>query len=131
VPEQPVTAPAPRIPERCKPKVAEIERETAALLARLAEQKMELEQAEVRRIRDAHLPNLLRAYDAISPAQRSRIWLETGHSASFMLNDRLGAILAHVRQIAAAADARKIEDFHTELRFVDTRYASRDPFELE
>lgn len=120
-----------RIPDRCKLKVDQIQAEIAELLVRLAQQRMDFEHAEVCRIRDQHLPNLFLAYNAISPRHRSRIWLETGHSASFMLNDRLDAMLAHIRQITAATDSQKIADFHAELRFVDTRYSASDPFGLE
>jgi hypothetical protein len=61
----------------------------------------------------------------VTQAKRAGMRVEAERAARLMRNDRRGC------QIAAAADKRKIDDFHTELRFVDTRYASSDPFGLE
>ena len=83
--------------------------------------------AEVRQMRDSHLPRLVTSYAEIPPGHRAEIFRKTGHSASYNLNQGFEKMVARLETLSRSLAQEDIDSFADNLRFIDHRYGSDDP----
>ncbi|PZT94000.1 hypothetical protein [Sphingomonas sp.] len=84
---------------------------------------------ELARMRDVHLPRLVRSYVDIPAAHRGEIFRRTGKSASFVLVDSLDRMLRHLDSTLEDIANLGIDAFTTNTRFVAQRFSDEaDPF---
>lgn len=107
------------------------------ILARLVEVETSLRREaaadsstiDAERIRDVHLPRLIRSYIDIPAEHRSEIFRRTGRSASFVLVDSLDQMLRHLEAILRDFANHDIDAFNTNIRFIAQRFSDGgDPF---
>lgn len=84
---------------------------------------------DIDQMREQHLPKLLKSYIDIPEAHRSEIFRKTGKSASFILNDSLEQMQAKIDTILRNLAQKDIDAFTNNIRFVDERYTSQNPFD--
>ena len=119
-----------RIPDSSRERAAAILGLVADLQDRVARQGLQTELRELERISSVHLPRLLESYIEIPPEHRSEVFRETGRSASFLLNERLDKMTQRLRDISKMLARDNLNDFSTNLQFVDRQYgSSQSPFD--
>jgi hypothetical protein len=133
----PEAAPAPspsidprdeRIPDVTRPKLFQILGmidETETLAQRHA--KFAQYVAEVRQMRDQHLPKLITSYIDIPAQHRAEIFRRTGKSASFVLNEALDRIIKRLDEMGQSIASDDIDTFTQNLGFIEYRYGD-NPF---
>lgn len=84
---------------------------------------------DIDQMREQHLPKLVKSYIDIPEAHRSEIFRKTGKSASFILNDSLEQMQAKIDTILRNLAQKDIDAFTNNIRFVDERYTSQNPFD--
>lgn len=88
------------------------------------------ERLEIGRLKTTHLPRLLQSYVDIPPDHRAEVFRETGHSASFLLNERLDKILGRLQELSRQLARGNLDAFAENIRFVDSQYSpSSSPFD--
>lgn len=122
-----------RIPSVVRPKVQEVVAMVNAIEARARADEMTGNSIlEIRRLRDNHLPTLLRSYAAIPPEHRTEIYRKTGKSASYALGEAVDRMRKQVETISKSMAEGDINMFMDNLRFVQENYDStKDPFDLK
>lgn len=139
-PAEPQAAPAPprlnfdlndeRIPDSSRDLAMLIVNQVTDLEERAAKRGLATELKELDRIRSVHLPRLLQSYVDIPPEHRADVFRETGRSASFLLNERLEKMNARLREISKMLARDHVNDFSTNIGFIDRQYGSLDsPFD--
>jgi len=128
------SAPAPstlddRLPPSALQRVTEIRAMLGKLEQQTADRALFEEKLEIERLKANHLPRLLRSYVDIPPEHRGEIFRETGHSASYLLNERLDKILKRLREMSAQLARGNLNAFSENIRFVDTQYGASSPFD--
>ncbi|NYD91144.1 hypothetical protein [Sphingomonas melonis] len=83
--------------------------------------------AEVRQMRDTHLPRLIASYAEIPPSHRAEIFRTTGRSASYNLNEALDRMVARAETLSRSMAQDDIDSFADNLRFIEQRYGDNDP----
>lgn len=119
-----------RIPASAKDRIRRILaclREVETALAR--EDMPGLSRIDIDQMREQHLPKLVKSYIDIPEAHRSEIFRKTGKSASFILNDSLEHMQAKIDAILRNLAQKDIDAFTNNIRFVDERYTSQNPFD--
>lgn len=119
-----------RIPASAKDRIRRILaclREVETALAR--EDMPGLFRIDIDQMREQHLPKLVKSYIDIPEAHRSEIFRKTGKSASFILNDSLEHMQAKIDAILRNLAQKDIDAFTNNIRFVDERYTSQNPFD--
>jgi len=123
-----LTADDPRIPDASRPRVARLLGLLADLDARTAADPLLAAAAtEVRQMRGSHLPQLVASYADIPPAHRAEIFRRTGRSASYTLNEGVDRMIERAEALSRALAEDNLDSFADNLRFIETRYGSRDP----
>lgn len=84
---------------------------------------------DIIQMREEHLPRLIKSYIDIPDAHRAEIFRKTGKSASFILNDSLDQMQQRIDSILRSLAQKDIDAFTNNTRFVDERYAERNPFD--
>lgn len=120
-----------RIPAAAKDRVIAIQALLADLEQRAAERGMAVtDLIELTQIATVYLPRLLESYAAIPPKHRAEIFRDTGHSASFLLVERLDRIVERLGVISRDFAQGHLDAFSDNMRFIDMRYgASVLPFD--
>lgn len=119
-----------RIPDSCRDRAILIVNQVADLEQRATKRGLTAELTELDRIRAVHLPRLLQSYVDIPPEHRAEVFRETGRSASFLLNERLEKMAARLREISKMLARDNVNDFSTNIGFIDRQYGSLDsPFD--
>lgn len=80
--------------------------------------------AEIRQLRDYHLPSTLKSYVEIPAAHRAEIFRRTGHSASYALCAALEKMVERLRQMSASLAQGNIDAFTANLNFIELRYGA-------
>ncbi len=138
VPDQPPPAPAiippalssddPRLPTASKDRVARLIALISDIEARRdADGGLASTRAEVRQMRDVHVPRLIASYAEIPPQHRAEIFRSTGQSASYSLNAGLDRVIARLEHLSRALAQDDIDGFADNLRFIEQRYGRDDP----
>lgn len=83
--------------------------------------------AEVRQMRDVHVPQLIASYAEIPPQHRAEIFRSTGQSASYSLNAGLDRLIARLERLSRSLAQDDIDGFADNLRFIEQRYGRDDP----
>lgn len=83
--------------------------------------------AEVRQMRDIHVPRLIASYAEIPPQHRAEIFRTTGQSASYSLNAGLDRVIARLEHLSRSLAQDDIDGFADNLRFIEQRYGRDDP----
>lgn len=123
-----LTAEDPRLPDASRPIVARMLSLIADIEARAQDdQLMASALAEVRQMRDSHLPRLVTSYAEIPPAHRAEIFRKTGRSASYNLNQGFEKMVARLETLSRSLAQEDIDSFADNLRFIDHRYGGDDP----
>ncbi|HEX8400925.1 MAG TPA: hypothetical protein VF628_04400 [Allosphingosinicella sp.] len=124
----PITAGDERLPDASRPRVAKLLAVIADVEARADEDAGSVTfLAELRQMRDAHLPRLIASYADIPAAHRADIFRATGRSASFELNAALDKMLERAEGLSRSLAQQDIDSFAHNLRFIERRYGD-DPF---
>lgn len=138
VPDQPPAPPVPslpalsvddpRLPTASKGRVERL----IALISdiegrRDADGGLAATRAEVRQMRDVHVPRLIASYAEIPPEHRAEIFRSTGQSASYNLNAGLDRVIARLEQLSRSLAQDDIDGFADNLRFIEQRYGRDDP----
>lgn len=119
-----------RLPKSSLRMVEEISALLTELEQRAQGQSLFDEPIELQRLKSMHLPSLLQSYVAIPPEHRSEVFRQTGRSASFLLNERLGKILGRLTEMSRQLARGNLDAFTENIRFIDMRYdASSSPFD--
>ncbi|WP_022675145.1 MULTISPECIES: hypothetical protein [unclassified Novosphingobium] len=84
---------------------------------------------DIDQMREQHLPKLVKSYIDIPESHRSEIFRKTGKSASFILNDSLEQMQSRIDSILRNLAQKDIDAFTNNIRFVDERYTSHNPFD--
>lgn len=101
--------------------------EVEAAMAR--EQVHGFSRVDLEQMREYHLPKLVKSYIDIPPASRGEIFRKTGKSASFILNESLEKMQAHVDEILKNLAQNDIDAFTNNIQFIGQRYNDQnDPF---
>lgn len=135
LPVQPATvaAPAlssddPRLPSASRDRITRlIELISDIDGRRAAEGGLEPIRAEVRQMRDVHVPRLIASYAEIPPQHRAEIFRSTGQSASYNLNAGLDRVIARLEHLSRSLAQGDIDGFADNLRFIEQRYGREDP----
>jgi len=123
-----ITADDPRIPDATRPRVAQLLTLVADLEARAARDPLLAAQlAEIRQMRDSHLPQLVASYADIPPSHRAEIFRQTGKSASYTLNAGVDRMIARASDLSRSLAQENLDSFADNLRFIETRYGNKDP----
>jgi len=119
-----------RLPDSSVKMVREINALLDQLERRAEAQSLFEETIELKRVKSTHLPSLLQSYVEIPPEHRAEVFRETGRSASFLLNERLGKILDRLNEMSRQLARGNLNAFTENIRFIDIRYdASSSPFD--
>lgn len=119
----------PRLPDAARPRVARLLALAADIEARAAKDPLLASAViEARQMRDQHLPQLVASYAEIPPAHRAEIFRATGRSASYKLNEAIDRMIAKAEALSRSLAEDDINSFADNLRFIDQRYGSSDPF---
>ncbi|MGP7795519.1 hypothetical protein [Sphingomonas sp. CLY1604] len=116
-----------RLPDASRPRVARLvsliddiearPRDNGAMVSALA---------EMRQMRDTHLPRLIASYAEIPAAHRAEIFRETGRSASYNLNEALDRMINRAETLSRSMAQDDIDSFADNLRFIEQRYGDDD-----
>jgi CII-binding regulator of phage lambda lysogenization HflD len=118
----------PRLPDASRPIVARMLALIADIEARTQDESLLVSAlAEVRQMRDSHLPRLVLSYAEIPPEHRAEIFRKTGRSASYNLNQGLEKMVARLETLSRSLAQEDLDSFADNLRFIDHRYGSDDP----
>lgn len=118
----------PRLPDASRPIVARMLALIADIEARTQDDSLLVSAlAEVRQMRDSHLPRLVSSYAEIPPEHRAEIFRKTGRSASYNLNQGLEKMVARLETLSRSLAQEDLDSFADNLRFIDHRYGSDDP----
>lgn len=118
----------PRLPDASRPTVARMLALIADIEARTQDDSLMVSAlAEVRQMRDSHLPRLVASYAEIPPEHRAEIFRKTGRSASYKLNQGFEKMVARLETLSRSLAQEDIDSFADNLRFIDHRYGSDDP----
>ncbi len=133
-PPAPVIAPTclsvddPRLPTASKGRVGRLIALISDIEARRdADGGLASTRAEVRQMREVHVPRLIASYAEIPPQHRAEIFRSTGQSASYSLNAGLDRIIARLEHLSRALAQDDIDGFADNLRFIEQRYGRDDP----
>lgn len=119
-----------RLPESSQRMVQEINALLSELERRAQGQSLFEETIELQRLKSTHLPSLLQSYVSIPPEHRGEVFRETGRSASYLLNERLGKILERLKEMSRQLARGNLNAFTENIRFIDMRYdAMSSPFD--
>ena len=83
--------------------------------------------AEVRQMRDVHVPALIASYAEIPPAHRAEFFRRNGRSASYDLNAGFDRLIERLEVLSRALAQDNLDSFADNLRFIETRYGGTDP----
>lgn len=122
-------SPDERLPESSLHRVREIRALIGELDGRVRECGLFEEGLELERLKQDHLPRLIRSYVDIPQEHRAEVFRETGRSASYLLNERLEKILERLKAMSRQLARGNIDAFAENMRFVDTRYGAKSPFD--
>lgn len=129
--EEPVSrfsADDPRLPDTSRPIVARMLGLIADIEARTQDDSLLVSAlAEVRQMRDSHLPRLVSSYAEIPPEHRAEIFRKTGRSASYNLNQGFEKMVARLETLSRSLAQEDLDSFADNLRFIDHRYGNDDP----
>lgn len=118
----------PRLPDASRPLVARMLALIADIEARTQDDSLMVSAlAEVRQMRDSHLPRLVSSYAEIPPEHRAEIFRKTGRSASYNLNQGFEKMVARLETLSRSLAQEDLDSFADNLRFIDHRYGSDDP----
>lgn len=129
----PVTKPSlsvddPRLPSASREKIARLITLIADIQAREdSDPGLATAHAEVRQMRDVHVPALIASYAEIPPAHRAEFFRRNGRSASYDLNAGLDRIIERLETLSRALAQDNLDSFADNLRFIETRYGGTDP----
>lgn len=119
-----------RIPGSAKDRIRRIQACIHEVETALAREDMPgFSRVDIDQMREQHLPKLVKSYIDIPEAHRSEIFRKTGKSASFILNDSLEQMQAKIDAILRGLAQKDIDAFNNNIRFVDQRYTSQNPFD--
>lgn len=119
-----------RLPESSQGMVREINALLTELERRAHGKSLFEETIELQRLKTTHLPSLLQSYVEIPPEHRAEVFRETGRSASYLLNERLGKILERLHDLSRQLARGNLNAFTENIRFIDMRYdAMSSPFD--
>lgn len=118
-----------RLPESSQGLVRQINALLIELEQRAEGRSLVVETIELQRLKAVHLPSLLQSYVEIPPEHRAEVFRETGKSASFLLNERLGKILARLTEMSRELARGNLDAFTAKIRFIDMRYDTASPFD--
>lgn len=119
-----------RIPGSAKDRIRRIQACLHEVETALAREDMPgFSSVDINQMREQHLPKLVKSYIDIPEAHRSEIFRKTGKSASFILNDSLEQMQAKIDTILRNLAQKDIDAFTNNIRFVDERYTSQNPFD--
>lgn len=122
------TAEDPRLPDASRPIVARMLALIADIEARTQDDTLMVSAlAEVRQMRESHLPRLVSSYAEIPPEHRAEIFRKTGRSASYNLNQGFEKMVARLETLSRSLAQEDLDSFADNLRFIDHRYGSDDP----
>lgn len=112
-----------RIPDNCRPLIAQIRFLITDIEGRAAEQPIFCTKViELKQMRDQHLPKMLLSYFDIPSHHRADIFRRTGKSASYMLNQSLSTMAARLDQMSKSMAQNNIDTFDQNMRFIEVRY---------
>ncbi len=115
----------PRLPDNVGPLIAQVTGLIEDIEHRAAnEPQWSPHIAEIRQLRDYHLPTMLKSYVEIPAAHRAEIFRRTGHSASYALAAALDKMIERLRQMSASLAQGNIDAFTANLHFIDLRYGA-------
>ncbi|WP_243650001.1 hypothetical protein [Sphingomonas sp. PP-CC-3G-468] len=118
----------PRLPTASKSRIARLIALISDLEARRDESgALASTHAEVRQMRDVHVPRLIASYAEIPREHRAEIFRSTGQSASYNLNAGLDRMIARLEQLSRSLAQDDIDGFADNLRFIEQRYGRDDP----
>lgn len=119
-----------RIPASAKDRIRRIQACLHEVEAALAREDMPgFSRIDIDQMREQHLPKLVKSYIDIPEAHRSEIFRKTGKSASFILNDSLEQMQTKIDTILRNLAQKDIDAFTNNIKFVDERYTSQNPFD--
>jgi hypothetical protein len=120
----------PRLPERARQQSRGIDETISDLLARNGNAAFDqILIAELRQMRDEHLPKLLRSYIDVPQQHRKEIFKNTGRSASYLLEEALDKMRGRVNAISRDLAQSELDAFSNNTEFVNRRYGRiDDPF---
>jgi len=129
VPSSPAISPDDeRLPDASRPRVARLASLIADIEARARDNGLLVSAlAEVRQMRDTHLPRLIASYAEIPPAHRAEIFRTTGRSASYNLNEALDRMVTRAETLSRSMAQDDIDSFADNLRFIEQRYGDNGP----
>ncbi|KQM19764.1 hypothetical protein ASE49_05270 [Novosphingobium sp. Leaf2] len=123
-----LSADDPRLPDASRPIVARMLALIADVEARTQDDPLMISAlAEVRQMRDSHLPRLVASYAEIPPEHRAEIFRRTGRSASYNLNQGFEKMVGRLEALSRSLAQEDLDSFADNLRFIDHRYGSDDP----
>jgi hypothetical protein len=113
----------PRLPRRVQQRVVRIREILDDIETRAAGSGIPIEERiELEQLQTSHVPRLLQSYLDIPPQHRSKIFQATGHSASFVLTERLDRLIERLAEISELLAQGDLDAFVANIRFIDTRY---------
>jgi hypothetical protein len=83
--------------------------------------------AEVRQMRDTHLPRLIASYAEIPPAHRAEIFRTTGRSASYNPTEAPDRMVTRAETLSRSMAQDDIDSFADNLRFIEQLRATTAP----
>jgi hypothetical protein len=117
-----------RLPDASRPRVARLTALISDIEARARDNSLLVSAlAEVRQMRDTHLPRLIASYAEIPAAHRAEIFRTTGRSASYNLNEALDRMVARAETLSRSMAQDDIDSFADNLRFIEQRYGDNGP----
>lgn len=128
VAQPPLSIDDPRLPTASKSRMVRLIALISDLEARGDESgALASTHAEVRQMRDVHVPRLIASYAEIPREHRAEIFRSTGQSASYNLNAGLDRMIARLEQLSRTLAQDDIDGFADNLRFIEQRYGRDDP----
>jgi hypothetical protein len=113
----------PRIPDNSRKLVKTIQELITDIEKRAAQQEAFCPNgAEIRMMRDIHLPKMLISYIEIPEQHRAEIFRKTGRSASYMLHEGLKKMADRLTAMSTSMAQGNIDTFTSNLRFIESRY---------
>lgn len=112
----------PDLPQKVKDKLPALLRRIEEVHARAKADEAMTEALQLERMRDDHLEKVLGAYLEIPKEHLNEIYVKTGKSASFHLNDAIDKMAARIEEISRTLATDKINVFADNTSFVMQNY---------
>lgn len=112
----------PDLPQKVKDKLPALLRRIEEIHARADDDQAMSEMTQLERMRNDHLEKVLGAYLEIPKEHLNEIYVKTGKSASFHLNDAIDKMAGKLEEISRSLAANKINVFEDNTSFVMQNY---------